>query len=85
MPFLVGVTLDVGDSTCTKEKMTAQKTADGTRLDPGDDAIAVRWLDRGDDDEQQRTFNLCSTDSTQFLINSTELHHHILNLSHFKL
>ena len=80
VPFLIGVTLDVGDGTCIKEKVTARKTVDGTRFDPGDYAIAVRWLNRAEDGEQQRTFNLCSTNSTQFVINSTELRHSCFEL-----
>jgi hypothetical protein len=75
VPFLIGVTLDVGNGSCIKEEVSERKNIDGTRFDPGDFAIAVRWLERVDDDEQQRTFEFSSTDGSQFVINSTELRH----------
>lgn len=75
MPFLIGVTLDVGNGSCIQEVVSERKTIDGTRFDPGDFAIAVRWLKRVESDEQQRTFELSSTDDDQFVINSTELRH----------
>ena len=75
VPFLIGVTLDVGNGSCIKEEVSERKNIDGTRFDPGDSAIAVRWLERVDDDEQQRTFEFSSTDGSQFVINSTELRH----------
>ena len=75
MPFLIGVTLDVGNGSCIKEEVSERKNIDGTGFDPGDFAIAVRWLERVDDDEQQRTFEFSSTDGSQFVINSTELRH----------
>ena len=75
VPFLIGVTLDVGNGSCIKEELSERKNIDGTRFDPGDFAIAVRWLERVDDDEQQRTFEFSSTDGSQFVINSTELRH----------
>jgi hypothetical protein len=75
VPFLIGVTLDVGNGSCIKEEVSERKNIDGTRFDPGDFAIAVRWLERVDDDEQQRTFEFSSTEGSQFVINSTELRH----------
>ena len=43
VPFLIGVTLDVGDGSCIVEKVTQQKRIEGTRIDAGDYAIKVKW------------------------------------------
>ena len=75
VPFLIGVTLDVGNGSFIKEEVSERKNIDGTRFDPGDFAIAVRWLERVDGDEQQRSFEFSRTDGSQFVISSTELRH----------
>ena len=52
--------------------MEQRKTIDGTSFTQGDYAIAVRWLNRLEEDPEQRTFELIG-DSNQFVVNSTEL------------
>ena len=52
--------------------MGHRETIDGTRFDPGDCAIAVRWRSRLAEDPEQRTFELTGKEE-QFVINSTEL------------
>ena len=74
-PFLIGVTVACnGDSCISKELYTERETHKGTRYDPGDCAVAIRWLTRASEDAEQRTFEL-DTDSELFLVNSTELRH----------
>ena len=70
--FLVGVTVDCGGGSCIKRRIGEKETIDGTRFDPGDYAIAVRWLARLAEDPEQRTFELTGEEE-QFVINSTEL------------
>ena len=55
MPFLIGVTLDVGGAggSCISEQVTKRKMIDGTRFDPGDYAISVKWRVRLDEDCEQ--------------------------------
>ena len=70
--FMIGITVDCGDGSCIKRKVAEKETIDGTRFDPGDYAIAVRWLARLGEDTEQRTFELTGEEE-QFVINSTEL------------
>ena len=70
--FLVGITVDCGGGSCIKRKVQEKEVIDGTRFDPGDYAIAVRWLARLAEDPEQRTFELTGEEE-QFVINSTEL------------
>ena len=75
-------TLDAGDGTCVRFKLgdkDGRTHVDGTRFDPGDWGIAVRWLSRLEEDAEQRTFELEGDDSGRVddlrwvVINSTEL------------
>ena len=63
-----------------------RKHVDGTRFDPGDWGIAVRWLSRLEEDDEQRTFELEGDDSGKVddskvvVINSTELRCHSIEM-----
>ena len=70
--FLIGATVDCGGGSCIKRQVEQRETIDGTRFDPGDHAIAVRWLARLAEDPEQRTFEFTGEEE-QFVINSTEL------------
>ena len=88
-PFLIGITIDAGDGTCVRFKLGDQdgrRHVDGTRFDPGDWGIAVRWLSRLEEDAEQRTFELEGDDSGRVddsrwvVINSTELRFHSIEM-----
>ena len=73
VPFLIGITVDVGDGQCImKRDFAKQERIEGTVFDPGDCTIAVRWLGRAAEDAQLRTFELDES-APQVVINSTEL------------
>jgi hypothetical protein len=86
-PFMIGVTVDTGEGSCVAFKQEgARATVDGTRFDPGDWGIAVRWLHRLEEDAEQRTFELeggvvCGVDAPKVVvINSTELRWHSIEM-----
>ena len=70
--FLIGITVACDGDSCIKKKVEVRETIDGTRFDPGDYAIVVRWLSRLAEDPEQRTFELTGEEEL-FLISSTEL------------
>jgi hypothetical protein len=70
--YLIGITIDCGDGGCIVKHCDEREYIEKTRFDPGDYAIAVRWLGRLAEDPQQRTFEL-APESEEFIINSTEL------------
>jgi hypothetical protein len=88
-PFMIGITMDAGEGSCVMFKRGAKdkrKHVDGTRFDPGDWGIAVRWLSRLEEDDEQRTFELEGDDSGKVddskvvVINSTELRCHSIEM-----
>lgn len=73
VPFIIGVTVDTGDGSCiVRQDFEKRQKIDGTMFDPGDCAIAVRWLRRVSDDSEQRSFEYDAT-APQMTLNSTEL------------
>ena len=72
VPFMVGVTQDVGDGTCFAVPKEGRQYVNRTRFDDGEYGIAVQWLARLPEDPELRTFEL-DGDSEEFVINSTEL------------
>ena len=80
---------EAGDGTCVRFKLgdkDGRTHVDGTRFDPGDWGIAVRWLSRLEEDAEQRTFELEGDDSGRVddsrlvVINSTELRFHSIEM-----
>ena len=70
----------------TTKARNSKGDVDGTRFDPGDWGIAVRWLSRLEEDDEQRTFELEGDDSGKVddskvvVINSTELRCHSIQM-----
>merc|ERR1712022_99101 len=73
VPFMVGVTLDVGDGTCFAVPKEGRQYVNRTRFDNGEYGIAVRWLGRMAEDPELRTFELAAGSTDEFIVNSSEL------------
>ena len=90
VPFMIGITQDTGNGSCLMRRSSLRREAiNGTRFDPGDYAISVKWylfciksaiswclvcrLERLPKDIEQKAFQLDNDCTEQFVINSTEL------------
>ena len=45
VPFIIGLTCDVGNGTCIVKEHTEREYVNGTRFDAGEAAVAIRWCD----------------------------------------
>ena len=63
--YWVGVAVNQGNGQCTY-RVPAARVINGVGFDKNEIAVAVRWLEREDTDEERRTFRMGDDDKTKY-------------------